>query len=174
MITKLSKIESKILRFVQRATSKDEYREVLTGIFVNGATVSADGYRIHAVESESIPTLDELLPDGGLVRIATMKRGENYIEPQELKDKFPNYNAIIDEKKDITTDMFFNPEFVVDALRDLDKGEPTRIRMFGKMQPFEIYGTIDGRPCYALIMPMTNPDNGHNRALDWRPVASGA
>lgn len=175
MYIRLSKEESKLMKFVSRARSTDMARPILEGVHLNGAAVASDGWRLHAVRSSDLPSLaQEELPTGTYDFDAKNLRitgGGSLLDVDQLEGgRFPDWSQIIDGQQDETSVVCFNPAFVIDALREMDKGEMVRLVLHGKTNPMEIHGKINGNPAYALVMPMHQGDGEHRQALDWKPT----
>ena len=170
MITKLDKTESKRLKFVSRARAKDDFRPALQGVNVNGAAIGCDGFRIHAVNMYDLPDFDAVASEGTVIFDASTLRvsGDgSIIEVSPTVEKYPDYHQVIEEadKQEIVGEIHFDPKFMIDALREMDKGKPVRIVIHDPTRPFELFGQIEGRPTYALIMPM----HAESDKRGWKP-----
>lgn len=173
MFIKIGKQESRLLRWLRRAIGKDDARPVLQGINIDGngpVAIAADGWRLHAIPSSLLPELnDELPPGDNLIKLPPVNNSENVVELAFITDgNYPDVEGII-PTGEIQAEIHFNPKFMIDALRELDKDEPVRLVLYGEMKPFEVHGQISGYPVYALVMGMHVPDNSEQKkALSWR------
>jgi hypothetical protein len=169
MFIKLNKIQSKLLAWVQRAIDPDEDREPLTGAYVSDSIVGSDGVRLIAVKTESVLEDWDLVFNDQVVRFGKIKAGENILEPQVLEHAtFPDYMENVLPTGDPTFVTAFNPKFMIDFCRGLDKDEAVRIVFYGRLSPFELHGTMEGEPVYGLIMPMDS-EHADIAARTWRP-----
>ena len=167
---RINKHDSKVLKWLQSATSKDIDRPVLMGINTDGNHAACDGWRLHVVPSFGIVGLPDgtrqygKIPTDGLVEI-----------PEPSPYDFPTYNQIIPrDEPDHNSDepvceIAVNPQFLIDALKGFVKSSPETcfLRMRGPNHPLEIQGKIEtndeSTPAYALVMPMHLDNN------NWKP-----
>ena len=162
---RIDKHNSKILKWLQSASSKDKDRPVLHGINKDKDLASADGWRVHIVEGESIE-LPEGLRDYG--KIPT----EGIIEePEIIEGSFPDILQILPRKEPVF-EIAVNAKFLIDALKGLLSQESSVIfRFHSHDEPIEILGNIETKdestPGYALIMPMAL--DIVKQDVDWKP-----
>lgn len=159
MIIKGDKHESALIRWVQKAQSKDSARQVLTGMLVkNGNIVACDGYRIHAT-----PTPSPLVDTDGVYQ-GKVPAGDFIAELDEILDvTYPDYAAIMPEGEPVFQ-INVDPKFLAEALSGFSKN--VQLRFFGEKQPMEVGGkNKDDKPCYVVLMPM----HKLNDDKPWRP-----
>ena len=166
---RINKHESKVLKWLQSAASKDTDREAINGINSNGNYAAVDGWRLHAVPGNNEPDL----PQGMLVQLPEGTRqygkipADGLIEvPEAMPYEFPDYSQIIpkvepgQDRDNPIMEIAVNPQFLIDALKGFLKSSPETcyIRVHGPNKPIEIMGKIETKdgctPAYALVMPM--------------------
>ena len=162
-VVRLDKNETKIAQFIQRAQSTDESRPILNGINVNGSVVAVDGFRLHAVSTETLYPFADLA--GKTVDVGKIRSGDNLLEAEEIEGNYPDWQQILPTTEPVVK-IQVDPAFLVDACKTLDKGEAITVVIHDNLSPFEIHGTINGEPVYAMIMPMNDPKKLDN---NWRP-----
>jgi DNA polymerase III sliding clamp (beta) subunit (PCNA family) len=168
MYVKMNKLQSKLVNWVKRAVSKDDARPVLNGININGAVVGVDGFRLHAIPSNVVQEVVDDIGEDSTVALPSLKVGENIVEPEPIEGTFPDYLQIL-PTKDHAVAIGVNPKFLIDALRDMDKGDAVRIVVYDENSPIEVHGRINDLPTYAIIMPMHLGNTVEDGALYWRP-----
>ena len=163
---KLTKQESAIMRWVQRAKSKDRTRPILTGVNVNGSVVACDGFRLHAVKTSEFTLLPAL--SGNILDLSNVKAGEGMVELSVIPGSYPEYNQILPAGIP-AFEIAVNPKLLIDALTGL--GNIAVLKFYGSDKPMEVYGKIeanhgDDTRTYSLIMPMFLNGEWSNT---WRP-----
>jgi DNA polymerase III sliding clamp (beta) subunit (PCNA family) len=161
MIIKGTKEESALIRWVQKAQSKDSARPVLEGMLVeNGNILACDGFRIHAAPTPSA------LVDGKGVYQGKVPAGDFIAELEEICEAtpYPDYAAIMPSGEP-EFHIHVDPKFLVEALAGFDS--TVELRFFGKTQPMELTGTFkDDTNLYVILMPK---NGSKDDSKPWRP-----
>lgn len=168
------------LRWTHKAVSRDNSRLVLRYVArIDGALVASDGYRLHAVQADTV--LDEW-PElwapvshthYGTICIAPSipaKAGVLEIaDPGVLGDGDPQYPnlATVFPTEEPVFKIAVNPQYLREALDGMT-GQ-VMLRFYGEFKPIEVLGIAGDSKAYALVMPM----NMRDVPIDtWRPGKS--
>lgn len=156
MIIKGTKEESKLIRWLQKATTKSEDRS-LDGIYVcDGHVVACDGIRMHAA-----PTPDCLKKWDGIWD-GRVPSGDFAADLEQVEGIYPDYNQIMPTDPP-QYEIAMSARLLIEALQGMKEDSNMVIFRFrGKHDPVEIFGPE--AKVYALLMPMKCRD----LAL-WRP-----
>ena len=145
----LGRSDSKILKWVQSAISKDDARATLTGTyFHDNKMVCADGWRLNVTD---IPKGLENI--AGLKDTGKVRAGENILELSDIEGQFPDYDQII-PKGDPTIRIGVNPLFLMEVLKGLDKDAILIIDITTPSQPIALRSKIEGQDTLTVLMPM--------------------
>ena len=168
MIKKLSKSQSKALRYVNNARSKDRARPVLNTLRVDkDCLVAIDGFRLHAIkyimddlESGNLYNLGgNIIPNEGFFEIE-----KSIIDP----GTYPNYAKVFPQKEPAAI-IHVDARFLTEAISRSSKNAKVTIKYYAENKAIEVYTEDDcGIPAYALIMPMYIDGS----AEYWRPSSS--
>lgn len=177
MFIKLNRIESKLMKFVTRAMSRDNARPALNGVNINGSAVALDGFRLHAVRVTDVPNMaEEELPKGTITFNPSNLRvtGEgSVLDVEYVNAEFPDYLQVIRgaNNQEIQAEIAFNPQYMIDALREMDHGTAQSVRLVihSDTSPMELFGEVNERPAYAVIMPMHLGYDGSSTKT-WTPL----
>ena len=155
IITLADKEEARAVKWLQSATSKDAARPILTTIYVkNGRTVTADGFRIHSINTPE--TLKEfegknLHPDS---KIAVNPRPEPFCE---YPGNFPDCDQIkqLAEKSKPIVKIGLNKKFLAD-LADMPTGSNNMIilTITDPNKPVVITTREEDYQAEVILMPM--------------------
>ena len=165
---KINKHNSKVLKWLQSAASKDKNRPVLTGINIDKNysrfwAVTADGWRLHIVPKDELEELPEGLRDYGKIPASGIIE-----EPDIIDGTFPDVLQIIPRKEPVL-EIAVNSKFLIDTLKGLDS--MAILKFHGANEPMEILGNIKttegSTPAYAVIMPITL--EMAKQEIDWKP-----
>jgi len=143
-----SKEDSKILKWVSLACSKDKARSVLLGIKVNnGEIAAADGFRLHIA-----PTPDALKPhnDKILKPTSTLSATPKYDEFETDPGTFPDYQQIVPTDEP-TFKIALNKKYLA-ALATMPGDEYVVLEFTKPTSPIKI--TSPSSEAVAVIMPM--------------------
>lgn len=174
-IFETNKHTAKILNWLQSGASRDNARPVLMSVLVGEEqSISANGYRVHAVSFENFPTGGDFLPTGLRKFPKIPARGGAVIDPEETVGIFPDVSQIVPSGEPVFK-IGANAKLLIDALKGFQDRQVV-LTFYGDKNPFEITGSIETStkettkvtPAYALIMPM-------HIDLDtkgWRPYQS--
>lgn len=140
--------ESKLLRWVKKAVSKDTARPALQGIHFGKDITGSDGYRLHKIPDAKNIDLK------GTYDLSSLRVGHNLLEIKEITAKTPDFQDPFPEGDPIL-EIAFNPKFIIDACTGLDNDINSNVilKVWGKNKPAVFQGTIDGEEVIALIMP---------------------
>ncbi len=162
MIIKGDKHESALIRWVQKARSKDCMRPVLKGMLVrDGNILACDGFRIHAAPTPSA------LGDCDGVYQGKVSAGDFIAELEEICEAtpYPDY-AVIMPDGEPEFQINVDPKFLAEALSGFDSN--VLLRFFGKTRPMEVSGeSKDGQRLYVILMPLHGREKENNEV--WRP-----
>ena len=161
--------ETKRLRWLAKATSKEESRPVLQTIHVNnGTSVATDGYRLFATTTPVALAQDALVAESSMTRIESLPATSTIAQVSSVHEgRYPEYTAIL-PKRDPEFSISLDANLLREALEACRKDDKlVTLRFWDDTSAFEVLGKMDGQPIYALIMPM-RPD-GDTRHT-WRPV----
>ena len=160
---KINKHNSKVLKWLQSAVSKDKNRPVLTGINANENLATADGWRLHIVHQDELIELPEGLRDYGKIPASGIIEVPDVIEGQ-----FPDVLQVIPRKEPVL-EIAINSKFLIDTLKGLDS--MAILKFHGANEPMEVLGNIKttegSTPAYAVIMPITL--EMAKQEIDWKP-----
>ncbi|KKL66495.1 hypothetical protein LCGC14_2144370 [marine sediment metagenome] len=163
MIIKGTKEESAVIRWVQKALSKDSERPVLGSLLVQKESIVAcDSHRLHAAQRpEALVDIDEGMYTGKVPAgqfIAELETEDNGTYPR-YQDRVPNGEPVFE--------IALDPKYLIEALSYFQT-PGIRFRFFGPDKPMEIIGKSksDGS-MYVLLMPRRLTDADHDS--HWRP-----
>lgn len=161
---KINRHDSKVLKWLQSAASKDQAREVLNGINVNGNYTAADGFRLHVVDPSGLVELPEGTRDYGKIPASGLVE-----EPEAMPYSFPEYQQII-PRSDPVFEISVNPKLLLEALKGfVYDDQPVLLRFHSATAPMEVLGKIETKDgetsAYAIIMPMHLDD----APSQWKP-----
>jgi DNA polymerase III sliding clamp (beta) subunit (PCNA family) len=141
------------LKWLMAGASKDDAREMLRYIYIteNGQTVSADGFRLHIVETP------EYLEDykGKFIKAEFVDKTRALITEQDAQGDFPNWENVM-PKDDEVFQICANPAYIRSSLDRL-ASTGVRFRFYGEDKPMKIESENGNR--IIVLMPM-NPQ-GH-------------
>ena len=147
-----NKDQAKALKWVQLAASKDQAREILTGIYIdNGSTVTADGFRMHIIPTPE-PIRDSIsMQDKVIKPVSTITINPTIQEYEVIEGRFPQWEEIVPSKEPIFR-IRLNPKYLA-ALKDIptDETDSILLEFTDSNHPVKITGA---EGCIAVIMPM--------------------
>ena len=154
------KEESKRLRWVQKAQSKDPMRSILNGVHVDNNNIHAtDGYRIHSTHAPS-----DMTKYNGKVLQGKVPAGETFVDMQEIIGAYPDLSTFSSAVEPEFT-VVVNPKYLAEALSVMDG--VVRLAFWGAHKPMEIYGNDkNGVPCHVALMPCYS---GKEHTKQWMP-----
>ena len=174
-VVELDKASNQTLRWVQKATAnKSDNRPILQGVYVDGAILAADGFRIHAAPRPHMVS-DEL--EGKILDFGKIPARAEQVEAEEVEGRWPDYSVIV-PRDEPDFEIWCNAQYLIDALRGMTNGiKRVRIAVHnqtslngGTIQIIEVHGEgPDGQAAYALVMGMLNTREPHG-VYDWRPT----
>ena len=151
-----SKEDSKALKWVSLACSKDRARAVLNGFLVNeDKTAAADGFRLHIINTtdamkDSLSCRDKIIkPANGPVS-ATPKMQEFEV----VEGTFPDYTQIVPTKPPVFK-IALDKKLLAD-LKTMPGDKAVVLSFTAANQPVLV--TCPGSEASAVIMPMTLPE----------------
>ena len=147
---KINNKQAKRLKWVSRASSKDQNRPNITGLNFNHEIAAADGYRIHVIDS--IETID-LEGNHEIGNVAKVRKDQHVIFPEPITDEFPDYEGRF-PAGDPQVKIALNPRFLAEVCQGLDKGSMLVISIWDENKPIVFEGELEEQPVTALIMPM--------------------
>ena len=158
MIIKGTKEESKLIRWLQRAT--DAERENLSGFYVaDGVVVAADGFQLYAA-----PTPDCLKELDGQIVKGKVASGDFVADMEQVEGKYPDFHQVMPHDPPEFA-IAMSPRLLADALSGMKDARMVILRFWTRRSPVEVCAVGDER--YALIMPMHAHDE--TIAAPWRP-----
>lgn len=169
----LDRAAAAAIRWVSKAREKGGTRPQLSGLYIDGAMVACDGFRMHATP------VPYVLPDelhGKTVDFGKVTATTDVAEAQEVADGYPDYNQIIPVNEP-DFEAWVDPKYLIDALAGMTSTKQRRVRITftnhydkhnGELfQRVQVYGEgPDGRPAYAIVGGWTKPSGGEYR---WVP-----
>ena len=164
---KINKHNSKVLKWLQSAASKSDYRLALMGINVDENLTAVDGHRVHITQTTDIVELPKGLRDYGKIPASGIIE-----EPEAIDDKFPDVMQIVPREEPVF-EIAVKPRFLIDALKGfLFKPDSFIVfKFYGADKPMEILGNVEtednSTPGYALIMPVDL--DIAKQEIDWKP-----
>jgi len=156
MILKGTKEDSKLLRWLQAAATKDESRPVLLGVMgCDGYAVACDGFRLHAAKTD-------LIPEGKNLH-GKLRAGDFEVDMFEIGGTYPSWQQILPGGP-VEFAIDVDPKLLIVALKGMEN--PVTLRFYSPTSPMEVFGK--GR--YALIMPLMARTD---KRPHWRPTDPG-
>lgn len=172
MFVKISKTDNKVLRWLSKATDKNEDRPVLRAIHLDdSAAVTSDGHRLHAAKLETVE-------ERGTFEFAKIPAGSTVAEAEPADGQFPRYQQIIDDLPDGGIEVVVNANYLRDAIQGMT-GKDAWVRLIAheNHKPLEVYGEVAGQPAYAVVMPivpwMAGEESFEEDKPKWRPGREG-
>ena len=151
MILKGTKEDSKLLRWLQAAATKDESRPVLLGVMgCDGYAVACDGFRLHAAKTELIPEDKNLH--------GKVKAGNFEVDMFEIGGTYPSWQQILPTGP-VELAIGVDPKLLIEALKGMEN--PVTLRFYSPTSPMEVLG----KDRYALVMPLRDSRDDS----PWRP-----
>lgn len=168
-IVELDKADNQTIRWLQKAAaSKSDNRPILQGVYVDGAMLTADGFRIHAAPRPD--TLDDL--EGKILDFGKVPARAELVKAEEVEGRWPDYSVIVPRDK-ADFEIWVNAQYMIDALEGMRNGiKRVRIAVHNGAggQVIEIHGEgVDEQPVYALVMGMRN-ERQPPKMYDWKPT----
>lgn len=146
-----SKEECKEVKWCQLAASKDQARQVLTGLFVDSKkTVAADGFRMHVIETPA--ALYDY--DDQVIKSNTVTVNPQIQEVEVIEGTFPDYTQIVPTDEPVLS-IGINKKYLAD-LKTMPGDEMIILHITDPKHPVKI--TCPGSDAVAVIMPMHLPD----------------
>ena len=158
------KAATEVLRFVQKAVSKDPARPSITGICLDGDKIAGtDGFRIHmaampaclaTVEKEFLES-DEGMDGKENVLVKPLRTISSSPQPEEFQvfpANFPTYAEIFPEIPAKFT-IAVNPKMLKEAM-DIPNDGCVILSFWKNTQPMMVQSTDSENEARALIMPM--------------------
>ena len=149
-----SKEETRAMKFLQSAVSKDPARAILTTIHVkNGRTVSADGFRAHLINTPEVLKEHEgknLHPD---TTISVTPRPEVFCE---YEGNFPDLSFLEEEyqKNEPVFEIAINKNLIKDLASMPTENDMLVFSFTGEKHPIRVTSTEEDFQAVAYIMPM--------------------
>ena len=159
---KLSKHEARIIRWLLVAVDKTGMRTQLSleGIKIGDKElVASNGFKIHTVNVEEVPPLED--SKGKVMTFNTNPlASECYVGIEETPGNYPDHDHVLKKAREneVAIEIGVNPKFLIEALRNLDDGQPVRLVFYHQDSAFEVNGVIKTgekeTKVQAVIMPM--------------------
>ena len=164
--------ESKALRWLLKAVSKDSHRPAFNSIIITDKfAAGSDGFRIHAIQT--LECLENHLIPGERLLLSSKIPAGNFdavMNVDQLSTP-PSFQSVIPEGES-HFEIAINPAFLIQALQGMENGKPAYLRFYKDTveregvpttsKPVEVSQPETNR--YALIMPMFHRHDEH-----WRP-----
>ena len=148
-----TKEEARLLKWLQKAQSKDISRPALTGLHVNeNHAVTCDSLRVHIIDKPDC--LQEIENETITLKVPT---GGAFLARAEVMEdaNYPDYQAVMPITQEFT--IAVNPKFLIDALSNM--GSTCVLRFTDKYSPMEVVGKDkEKNTLYSIIMPMRHDE----------------
>ena len=150
VIKQSSKEDSKALKWMSLACSKDKARYILNGFLVNqDKTAAADGYRLHIINTTEAMKDSLSCRDKVIKPLSTIGATPKIEEFEIIDGRFPTYQEIIPSDDPVFT-IGINKKYLA-ALATMPGDEMITLEFTDPMHPVKITSS-DG--AVAVIMPM--------------------
>ena len=142
------KEQAKTLKWLHSGCSKDQARQVLTGIEVQSKyTYSTDGFRLMRIETPEYLVEYE----GKVIKpLNTLPANPQVIEWEEVDGTFPDCEQVIETDKPEYFSFAVNKKLLADAIKTMPGDDMITLSFTGNKEPVRI--TTDD--ALLLIMPM--------------------